>query len=649
VAEIFVSYTSDDKGWADWIGLELEKLGHEPRVFDWEVSAGGNVAQWMVNRHDEADHVLCVISARYLDKTRRYSEWERIGALLAVIDGRQNFVLPILIEPIELPTLLAPFKRCDLHGLNEDEARGRLVEFLKPAARPSTATRFPGRNKVTKPDLKPTGSVAFPGEITRQLVVVHLSDVHFGKLHRFSAGHAVGEGDVPARGMPKLIDTLRKDLQGNDVGCPVIVCITGDFAEIASPDEFREAEKFIKELAKTEIFGSARGLENIFVVPGNHDLIFSAPEIEDRWGPWSIFYQNTFGKASSARDPESRFSFHNRVSDLGAIIVCLNSVEYVKFGSPDSKRGSIDQEQLEKLKQFLKSVPPDDLNSAIRIALIHHHPILIPALAESEQGYDAVSNAGYLLNELRSFGFQLVLHGHKHTPHHFSEDSFAAFRNKNSPPILVVAGGSASSKELPPAGHNCYNRLIVKWNADARQTRILLSTRSLKILDGGREILPGEWEWVDRLIDDRQYLGGPRAPQTINATSKEHSKEDASAEAQRSARYQDLRFNMPVCEVMPSLVPGQHNEVRLWIEVHRPDAQTEEQKPIRVTWSAGRMHKVITVRREDDTRYCATMHYWGPMLVQAKLEFTDGELAYGYVYARMPNAYQRPEDTIDIG
>jgi 3',5'-cyclic AMP phosphodiesterase CpdA len=669
VAEIFVSYTAEDKGWADWIGLELERLGYKARLFDWEVSAGGNVANWMVDRHDEADHVLCIISPRYLDKTKRYSAWERLGALLAAVDGRTNFVLPVLVEPSELPTLLAQFKRCDLYGLGEEEAKARIANYLKPAGKPSTPLRFPGANKgpttgpkptESKPTgskptgskptgSKPTGSVAFPGGITRQLVVIHLSDIHFGKFHRFRAGHAIGEGDLPSRGFPRLIDTLKKDFQGSDVGCPVIVCITGDFAEIASPEEFREAEKFIKEVAKEEIFGCERGLENIFVVPGNHDLIFGAAEIEDRWGPWSTFYQNTFGKASSARDPESRFSFHNRVSDLGAIVVCLNSAEYVKYGSPDAKRGSIDQEQLTQLRRFLKSIPPEELNSAIRIALIHHHPILIPALAESEQGYDAVSNAGYLLNELRSFGFQLVLHGHKHRPYHFSEDSFAAFRDKNSPPILVVAGGSVSSTELPPAGHNCYNRLTIKWNPNARQGRILLSTRGLNILEGGREILPAEWEWVDRLIDDRQYLGGPRAPQTIKATSREHSKDDATMEASRSARYQDLRFNMPVCEVMPSLVSGQHNEVRLWIEVHRPDEQTEGQKPTQVTWSAGKRHEVITVRREDDGRYCATMHYWGPMLVQAKLEFSSGEPAYGYVYARMPSTYQRPEDTIDVG
>jgi hypothetical protein len=32
VADIFVSYTSDDRDWAFWIGQELLKLGHAARM-----------------------------------------------------------------------------------------------------------------------------------------------------------------------------------------------------------------------------------------------------------------------------------------------------------------------------------------------------------------------------------------------------------------------------------------------------------------------------------------------------------------------------------------------------------------------------------------------------------------------------------------
>ena len=77
MADIFVSYTSSDRDWAFWIGKELQKLGHAPHTHEWEIAAGGNIAAWMEERHDKADHILCVVSGVYL--TKDYSNWERPG------------------------------------------------------------------------------------------------------------------------------------------------------------------------------------------------------------------------------------------------------------------------------------------------------------------------------------------------------------------------------------------------------------------------------------------------------------------------------------------------------------------------------------------------------------------------------------------
>jgi hypothetical protein len=49
-----------------WIATELKALGHTPHVHEWEISAGDDIYAWMETRHDEADHVLCVVSDEYL-------------------------------------------------------------------------------------------------------------------------------------------------------------------------------------------------------------------------------------------------------------------------------------------------------------------------------------------------------------------------------------------------------------------------------------------------------------------------------------------------------------------------------------------------------------------------------------------------------
>jgi tetratricopeptide (TPR) repeat protein len=179
VADIFVSYTSRDRAWAEWIGQELEKLGHVPHVDAWEISGGGDIAAWMDERHDKADHILCVVSEIYLSKP--YSSWERRSGQWAAQTDRPNFVLPVRIEDCKLRTLLASVKYCDLFGMEELEARARLTEFLKPAGKPTGPVPFPGMKKgdASIDTSPPHVEIAFPGKIdpARKTGTVAISNI----------------------------------------------------------------------------------------------------------------------------------------------------------------------------------------------------------------------------------------------------------------------------------------------------------------------------------------------------------------------------------------------------------------------------------------------------------------------------------------
>lgn len=157
MAHIFVSYTSSDRLKAFWIGQELEKLGHKPRIHEWEIPAGGNIPAWMEQRHHDADHVLLVVSKAYL--AAPYSNWERQAAQWASADKRPNFALPVFIEDCEAPTLVAHIKRCDLYGLSEEEARAKLAAYLAPAAKPSVPVAFSGSANPGAPSARVALSV----------------------------------------------------------------------------------------------------------------------------------------------------------------------------------------------------------------------------------------------------------------------------------------------------------------------------------------------------------------------------------------------------------------------------------------------------------------------------------------------------------
>jgi 3',5'-cyclic AMP phosphodiesterase CpdA len=222
------------------------------------------------------------------------------------------------------------------------------------------------------------------------------------------------------------------------------------------------------------------------------------------------------------------------------------------------------------LEEQLERIDHDNLNRSIRIALIHHHPVLLPPLAEPGRGYDAVHNSGKLLEIPRQYGFHIILHGHKHNPHTFTDDTCPAHQDTSSNPILIAACGSVGSNSLPhwPRMANCYNKIMVKWHPDGQQARIRVETRGLSIYKkGGAEQLPTRWNWYVMRIDDRRFSGFNHIPIPKDWDEREFSEEfDATFEEMRCNEYERTRGNLPVVEVMPSLVPGQAYEAVLCVQ-----------------------------------------------------------------------------------
>ena len=142
MADIFVSYTSSDRDWAFWIAKELEALGHLPRVHEWEIDRGDDIYAWMEQRHDAADHVLCVVSDDYLKAP--YSTLERNAAIWHATSRRSGFVLFVAVKPCRLPTLADHVRRCELFGIPEDAARLRFRDFMQKRETCATAA-FPGK------------------------------------------------------------------------------------------------------------------------------------------------------------------------------------------------------------------------------------------------------------------------------------------------------------------------------------------------------------------------------------------------------------------------------------------------------------------------------------------------------------------------
>lgn len=482
----------------------------------------------------------------------------------------------------------------------------------------------------------------------KQLAIVHLSDLHFGDPHFFQPP-LPPDGVPAANTRPSLLDLLVADLNSAELrdltpripessgrgylDMPLIVAISGDLTETAGTKEFDQAEKFISDLGNAAILGSKVTSENIFVVPGNHDVIYDEPDVGRRWYPFCRFYERHTKIRVDADRPRALTHLVDRSSE-GFIVAELNSCAYVQKGSVDAIRGQIDDESLFSLKEALRRVPETQLKSSIRIAIVHHHPVVLPALAEPGRGYDAVVNSQALLGLLQEYGFHIVVHGHKHYPHTFSYDAKCAWSKVQAYPLRVIAGGSVGSRFLPERvanATNVYNFITFKWDPSTALSRIRVVTRGLQTHDAdGRAMLPQEWRFRTLAVED-QVSGRHMAD--VGAFETVDFKED-EFEQKRKALYQDLRLNMPVVEVMPSLVPQQEYEARLWIVPH----EGRRDVPTKVEWSGGWHFPVVVCKREENPTFCATLAYYGPVLVQIRMYFDDGNIATGSVYARLPGS-----------
>jgi len=496
---------------------------------------------------------------------------------------------------------------------------------------------------------------AFP-----QLRILHISDLHFHipNLHGQS-NHICGPSDTTASsaGIPTLLELVRGDLsseywkkfawavQSQSEPPRLLIAATGDMTHTAKPTEFDQAHSFLNGLVQSPILGTKVTLEDVFAIPGNHDVVFDRSEPAHRFGPYCDFYNKLF----KSLQPEVRdFARPDEASDLSQIhlfpedrflVAEINSCYYVEKETIDESRGQVDMGAIASLRRELDDAS-SETNGWIKIALVHHHPVLLPSFVEPGRGVDAIMNAGSLLGLLREHGFQFILHGHKHFPQIFSYDPDPAWTTAETQAIqLIIAGGSAGSRSLPQGTRrsNTYNLLTVKWIPQSLQARIQVVTRGLVRWADAGELDPYQWKWQTLRVYDKvlsPYVNFP-LPRDFNRTRFPDGGDNR--EVERDAEYQKLRLNMLVVEVLPSLVPGQGYEARVWLQPHR----NHRESPKQVVWSAGPKFDRKVCDASSAPNFCVSFHYWGPMLVQAELTFDDGESATAYVYARLPDAITR--------
>ena len=212
--------------------------------------------------------------------------------------------------------------------------------------------------------------------------IVHLSDIHFGKVD-----DAIAE---------RVIESVN-EMQ------PHVVVVSGDLTQRAKSDEFRMARHFLDRLPSPQI-----------VVPGNHDVPLY--NVYDRFArPLEKFRQYI---------TEDRLPTH--IDDEIAIIG-INTARSLTI-----KSGRINEEQIGHIRERLCDLADDVLK-----VIVTHHPFDLP------EGHNTADIVRRAMPRLAECGADVFLAGHLHISH--IVDTAKRYKLEDGRSALVVQAGTATS------------------------------------------------------------------------------------------------------------------------------------------------------------------------------------------------------------
>jgi hypothetical protein len=124
--DFFITYNGNDEQWAAWIAATLEASGYTTVIQKWDFRPGDNFMAAMDNALTGCRHTLGVLSPNYLTSVFARAEWT--AAYQQTLLGKPRGFVPVRVAECDVRPLLGPLVYIDLVGIEEAEARLRLLE-----------------------------------------------------------------------------------------------------------------------------------------------------------------------------------------------------------------------------------------------------------------------------------------------------------------------------------------------------------------------------------------------------------------------------------------------------------------------------------------------------------------------------------------
>lgn len=214
--------------------------------------------------------------------------------------------------------------------------------------------------------------------------IVHLSDLHFGKID-----------EATLEPLASLVHRIAPD----------VLVVSGDLTQRAKSEQFEQARAYLDTLPGPQI-----------IVPGNHDI--------------SLY--NVFRRFLAPLDRYKRYITDDLspcYSDDEIAVIGVNTARSLTF-----KDGRVNKEQVAEIKRQLSGIDPD-----LTRIVVTHHPFDLPETADES---DLVDRAPMAMKAFAECGVDILLSGHMHTSHASSTAERYEF---NEYAALVIQAGTATS------------------------------------------------------------------------------------------------------------------------------------------------------------------------------------------------------------
>ena len=128
----FISYSHTDSKFADWLAEKLKASGVAVWIDKWEIKVGNSITQ-KINEGIIASDFLIVVLSRASVNSKWVREELNAATIRNVEQKKHAFILPVLIEECEIPTLLQHRKYANFKD-HPAQAFQELLEVIQPTA-----------------------------------------------------------------------------------------------------------------------------------------------------------------------------------------------------------------------------------------------------------------------------------------------------------------------------------------------------------------------------------------------------------------------------------------------------------------------------------------------------------------------------------